>query len=172
MLDNGLPAINDRLKDGKWTPDIPNKTPNPNYQTLTISPPPSDQIDLTLYHQSQPTGSKDNNGVSEDDQTVIDLTDKVNKDHPMKHHDRLSQESCINFSGAINTDTHTIEGHYNITNCMVLGAPKVINSSPLDELHNRLNEQAKLLSEQQKTIHGIQQSQNQVPKTQSSPFSH
>ena len=55
---------------------------------------------------------------------------------------------------------------------MVLGDPKVINSSPLDELHNRLNEQAKLLSEQQKAIQGIQHSQNQVPKTWSSPFSH
>ena len=55
---------------------------------------------------------------------------------------------------------------------MVLGTPKVVNSSPLDELHNRLNEQARLLSEQQKAIHGIQHSQNQVPKTRSSPFSH
>ena len=108
MLDNRLTATNDGLKDSKQTPDIPNKTPNPNYQTPTVSPPPSDQIDLTLDHQSQPTGSKDNKGASEDDQTVIDLTDKVDKDRPMKHHDRLSQESCINSSGTINTDTHTL----------------------------------------------------------------
>ena len=41
MLDNRL-TINDGLKDGKQTPDIPNKTPNPNNQTPIISPPPSD----------------------------------------------------------------------------------------------------------------------------------
>ena len=172
MLDNRLTATNNGLKDGKQTPDIPNETLNPKYQTPTISLPPSDQIYLTLDHQSQPTGSKDSNGVNEDDQTVIDLTDKVDKDHPMKHHDRLPRESCINFSGTINTDTRTIEGHYNATSSMVLGAPKVINSSPLDELNNRLNEQARLLSQQQKAIQGIQHSQNQVPKTQSNPFSH
>ena len=55
---------------------------------------------------------------------------------------------------------------------MVLGAPMVVHSSPLDELQNRLNEQDKLLSEQQKVIQGIQCSQTQVPKTQSSHFSH
>ena len=27
MLDNRLTTANDRPKDGKWTPDIPNKTP-------------------------------------------------------------------------------------------------------------------------------------------------
>ena len=90
MLDNRLPATNNGLKDSKWTPDISNKNPNPNYQTPTISPPPSDWIDLTLDHQSQPIGSIDNNGIGQDNQTVIDLTDKVDKDRPMKHHDRLS----------------------------------------------------------------------------------
>ena len=56
------------------TPSIPNETPTLNYQTPTVSPPPSDWIDLTLDNQPVPTGSKVNNGVSEDDLTVIDLT--------------------------------------------------------------------------------------------------
>ena len=119
--------------------------------------------------QSELTGSKNNNVVIEDDLTVIDLTDKGNA---MKHHDRLPRESCIDFSGTFNTDTRMIEGHYNTTNSTVLGVPKVIYSSPLDDLHNRLNEQARLLSEQQKVIQGIQHSQTQVPKTWSSLFSH
>ena len=85
----------------------------------------------------------------------------------MKHHNRLPLESCINFSGTINTDTHTIEGHYNTSHPMVLGVPKFVNTSTLDELHNRLNEQARLLSEKQKVIQGIQSSQNHVPNQSS-----
>ena len=160
ILDNRLTTMNDIPKDGKWTPDIPNENPN------TITRPQlfhlhSDRIDLTVDNQPDPTtGSKVNNGVSEDDQTIIHLTDKIDEVSPMKHHNRLPQESCINFSGTINTDTHTIEGHYNTSNSTVLGVPKVVNPSPLDELCNRLNEQPRLLSEQQKVIQGIQSSQN------------
>ena len=150
MLDNRLLTTNDRLDDDKQTPDLPNENLSPNYSTPTVSPIPSHRIDLTLNHQLQAigsTGSKENNETGEDEQIVIDLTDKVDKDHPMKHHEKLSQESFINFSGTINTDTHTIEGRYNTINSTVLGAPKTTGSSSLDELHNRLDEQARLLNE-------------------------
>ena len=91
----------------------------------------------------------------------------------MKHHEKLSQKSCINFSGTINTDTCTIEGHYNTTNSTVLGAPKTVGSSSQDELHNMLDEQARLLNEQQKAIHGIQHLQKQVtPNTRPDSFPH
>ena len=54
MLDNRLPVTKDRLKDDKWTPDTPtpNENLNLNYSTPTVSPIPSDQIDLTLDQQS------------------------------------------------------------------------------------------------------------------------
>ena len=54
MLDNRLPVTNDRLKDDKWTPDTPtpNENLNLNYSTPTVSPIPSDQIDLSLDQQS------------------------------------------------------------------------------------------------------------------------
>ena len=51
--------------------------------------------------------------------------------------------------------------------------PKTVGNPSLDELHSRLDEQARLLSEQQKVIHGMQHSRKQVtPNTRSSPFSH
>ena len=129
-----------------------------------------------MDHQPQAIGStglKQNDETGEDEQTVIDLTNKVNKDHTTKCHEKLSQESCISFSGTINTDTRTIEVHYNTTNSTVLGAPKTVGSSSLDELHNRLDEQARLLNEQQKAIHGIQHLQKQVaPNTRPDSFPH
>ena len=64
--------------------------------------------------------------------------------------------------------------------CLILLTPQGstlraidIDNSPLDELHNRLNEQARLLNEQQKVIHDIQHStQNQAPRIQSTPSFH
>ena len=74
----------------------------------------------------------------------------------------------------INTDTHTIEGqYYNTTNSTVMSNPKTVDSQSLDELHSQLDEQARLLGEQQKVIHSMQHPQKQVTQnTQSSPFSH
>ena len=64
----------------------------------------------------------------------------------MKCHEELSKEPCkntINFSGTINTDTHTVEGqYYNTTNPAVLSVPKTVGSPYLDELQSKLNEQA------------------------------
>ena len=67
--------------------------------------------------------------------------------------------------GTINTDTHTIEGqYYNTTNSTVMGNPKTFGSPSLDELHSKLDEKARLLSEQQKVIHGMQP-KNKAPQT-------
>ena len=102
---------------------------------------------------------------------MIDLTGKVDKGllHPTKHQEELpktSRKNTINFSGTINTDTHTIEGqYYNTTNSTVMGNPKTIGSPSLDELYSKLDKQARLLSEQQKVIHGMQHSQNKAPQT-------
>ena len=132
-------------------------------------PVPSDRIDLTLDHQLQSTGStrsKENNETGEGEQAVIDLTDKINNECTTRCCEVLSKESCkntINLLGTINTDTHTIEGqYYNTTNSSVLSAPKPFGNSSLDELHSKLDEQARLLSEQQKAIHGMQCLQKQI----------
>ena len=95
----------------------------------------------------------------------------------MKHHEELPKESfkiTINFLGTINTNTCTIEGqYYNITNSGELNVPKTVGSSSLDELHSKIDEQGRLLSEQQKTIHGIQRLQKQiVPNTQTGSLPH
>ena len=179
ILDSRLPTTSNKLDDDQRTPDLSNKVHNTNDPTPTVLPVPSDQIDLTLDHQLQVTGStgaKENNETGEE-QAVIDLTDKFDKEYPMKCHEELSKESCkntVNFSGTINMDTHTIEGqYYNTTNSAVLSAPKTVGSSSLNELHSKLDEQAQLLSEQQKAIHGIQYLQKQVaPNTRSNPFPH
>ena len=76
------------------------------------------------------------------------------------------------FFVTINTDTCTFEGHYN-TNSTVLDAVKTFGHSSLDEIHNRLDEQVRLLNEQQKAIHGIQHLQKQVaPNTRPDSFPH
>ena len=88
-----LPTTNDRLDDHKWTPNLPNENLNPNYSTPTVLPIPSDRIDLTLDHQPQAIGStglKQNDETGEDEQRVIDLTNKADKDHPTKCHEKLS----------------------------------------------------------------------------------
>ena len=123
-------------------------------------------------------GLKENNGNIESKSTVIDLTDnKINKETPLKYHEELLKESfkdTINFLGTINMNTHTIEGQfYNTTNPRELSVPRTFGSSPLDELHNKIDEQARLLSEQQKATHGIQRLQKQiVPNTQTGSLPH
>ena len=177
LSDSRLPITNDRLDDDNRTPDLSNEVHDTNYPTGTTSPVPYNQIDLTLDHQLQATGSKENNENSEGEQTVIDLTEKVGKECPLKCHEELPKESCkntINFSGTINTNTRTIEGqYYNTTNSEELSAPKTIGSSSLDELHSKLDKKARLLSEHQKAIYGIQYLQKQIsPNTQTNSLPH
>ena len=54
-----------------------------------------------------------------------------------------------------------------------MSVPRTVGSSSLDELHSKIDEQVRLLSEQQKAIHGIQCLQKQiVPNTQTGPLPH
>ena len=180
LLDSRLLITNNGLDDDNRTTDLPNEAHDMNYPTTMTSPVLSDQIDLTLDHQSRATesiGPKENNENIDGRPTVIDLTDKINKEIPLKHHEELPKESfknTINFLATINMNTHTIEGqYYNTTNSGELSVPKTVGSSSLDELHSKIDEQARVLSEQQKVIHGIQHLQKQiVPNTQTGSLPH
>ena len=91
----------------------------------------------------------------------------------MKSYQRIIQNT-INCLGTINMNTNTIEAqYYNTTNSEELSVPKTLGSSSLDELHSKIDEQARLLREQQKAIHGIQCLQKQiVPNTQTGSLPH
>ena len=91
MLDNRLLTTNDKLDYDKQTSDSLNETPNPDYLTPITSPVPSEQIDLTLDHQPQVAMPEINHVSRENEQTMIDPTDKVDKGllYPTKHHEEL-----------------------------------------------------------------------------------
>ena len=78
--------------------------PNDDHDTNCLTPPPSptsfDQIDPTLDNQPQVTGStgpKRDNESDVDEQTVIDLTDKVDK-FLTECHEELSKAPCKTLS--------------------------------------------------------------------------
>ena len=116
---------------------------------MTESPIPSDHVEFTTTTGSQRAGAETEK-VPNDQDDMIDLTNVDNTISPPRSN-KPTQESYINFSGMINTDTQTIKGQYHktVNDTPVKVPPITLDTPSLGELMKRVNNQSKLIEEQQ-----------------------